>query len=379
MNSKERVLSALNFEKPDRIPIDLGGYVTGITKDAYRDLCDYLELDESVNTLDVVQQLTYPSEEVLEKLGVDTRYLFITDGEEEEKKIRETPDGTFYTDGWGVKRKLSSNELYFDIIESPLADMTTEELRDHSFPEPEEQRKDIVRAVSKFREKYGDTDYAVATQIFGTTFELSWYLRGFEQFLKDLYQNTEFVKLLLDSLVDYWHGFFDILFEETDDLIDVVMMGDDLATQSDLLINPGVYREIVKPRQRKICSYLKDRGVHVFYHTCGAIRPLIPDLIEIGVDALNPVQGNAAGMETDKLKEDFGDKIAFWGGGMDTQKVMPTGSVEEVRSEVKQRIDDLGPGGGFVFNPVHNIQADVPPENIMETFSTAQSYGKEVY
>lgn len=379
MNSKERVITSLNLEEPDRVPIDLGGYVTGITKGAYRDLCDYLELDESVNTLDVVQQLTYPSEEVLEKLGVDTRYLFITDGEEEEKKIKESPEGTFYTDGWGVKRKLSSNELYFDIVESPLADMTTEELRDHPFPDPEDQREDIVRAASKFREKYGDKDFAVATQIFGTTFELSWYLRGFEQFLKDLYQNTEFVELLLDSLVDYWHGFFDILFEEAGDLIDVVMMGDDLATQSSLLLNPGVYREIVKPRQRKICSYLKNRGVYVFYHTCGAIKPLIPDLIEIGVDALNPVQVNATGMETDKLKEDFGDQIAFWGGGIDTQKVMPTGSVKEVRQEVKRRIDDLAPGGGFVFNPVHNIQADVPPENIMETFDTARTYGKEVH
>ena len=379
MNSKERVITSLNLEEPDRVPIDLGGYVTGITKGAYRDLCDYLELDESINTLDVVQQLTYPSEEVLEKLGVDTRYLFITDGEEEEKKIKETPDGTFYTDGWGVKRKLSSNELYFDIVESPLADMTTEELRNHPFPDPEDQREDIVRAVSKFREKYGDKDYAVATQIFGTTFELSWYLRGFEQFLKDLYQNTEFVELLLDSLVDYWHGFFDILFEEADELIDIVMMGDDLATQSSLLLNPGVYRDIVKPRQRKICSYLKNQGVYVFYHTCGAIKPLIPDLVDIGVDALNPVQVNATGMETDKLKEDFGDEIAFWGGGIDTQKVMPTGSVKEVRQEVKLRIDDLAPGGGFVFNPVHNIQADVPPENIIETFDTARSYGKEVY
>lgn len=379
MNSKERVLSALNFEEPDRVPIDLGGYVTGITKGAYRDLCDYLELDESLTTLDVVQQLTYPSEEVLEKLGVDTRYLFITDGEKEEKKIQETPEGTFYTDGWGVKRKLSSNELYFDIVESPLADMTTEELKDHPFPDPEDQREDIVRAVTKFREKYGDKGYAVATQIFGTTFELSWYLRGFEQFLKDLYQDTEFVELLLDSLVDYWHGFFDILFEEADDLIDVVMMGDDLATQSKLLLNPGVYRDIVKPRQRKICSYLKNQGVSVFYHTCGAIKPLIPDLIDIGVDALNPVQVNATGMETDKLKEDFGDKIAFWGGGIDTQKVMPTGSVKEVREEVKHRVDDLAPGGGFVFNPVHNIQADVPPENILEAFTTAQKYGKEVY
>ena len=379
MNSQERIVTSLNLEQPDRIPIDLGGYVTGITKGAYRNLCNYLNRDEDVETLDVVQQLTYPSEEVLEKLGVDTRYLFVTDGQVEEEKINETPEGIFYTDGWGVTRKMSSNELYFDIVESPLAELSTSELRKYNFPDPEDQRGNIVDAIKSFREDYGETDFAVTTQIFGTTFELSWYLRGFEQFLKDLYQNTEFVELLLDSLVDYWYDFFDILFEEADNLIDVVMMGDDLATQNSLLLNPGVYRKIVKPRQRKICSYLKDKGVYVFYHTCGAVRPLIPDLVDIGVDALNPVQVNATGMESDKLKEDFGDQIAFWGGGIDTQKVMPTGSVEEVRREVQQRIDDLGPGGGFVFNPVHNIQADVPPENIVEAFATAQSYGKEVY
>ena len=379
MNSKERVVTSLNLEQPDRIPIDLGGYVTGITKGAYRNLCDYLNRDEKIDTLDVVQQLTYPSEDILGRLGVDTRYLFITDGQVEEEKIEETTDGIFYTDGWGIKRKMSTNELYFDIVESPLAGLTVEDLRDYKFPDPEEQREAVVRAVGDFREDYGETDFAVTTQIFGTTFELSWYLRGFERFLKDLYQNREFAELLLDSLVDYWYEFFDILFEEAGEMIDVVMMGDDLATQNNLLLNPTIYREVVKPRQRKICSYLKRRNVYVFYHTCGAVRPLIGDLIDIGVDALNPVQVNATGMNSEELKNEFGDRIAFWGGGIDTQKVMPTGSVEEVRSEVRQRIDDLGPGGGFVFNPVHNIQADVPPENILEAFATAQSYGKEVY
>ncbi|MBS3765041.1 hypothetical protein KGY71_00825 [Candidatus Bipolaricaulota bacterium] len=274
---------------------------------------------------------------------------------------------------------MSANELYFDIVESPLASLTVNELRDYKFPDPEDQRGDIVRVENSSREDCGETNFAVATQIFGTTYELSWYLRGFEHFLKDLYQNREFAGLLLDSLVDYWYKFFDILFEEAEDMIDVVMMGDVLATQNNLLLNPRIYREVVEPKQRKICSYLKNQDVYVFYHTCGAVRPLIGDLIDIGADALNPVQVNAAGMNSEELKEEFGDRIDFWGGGIDTQKVMPAGSVEEVRKEVKQRIDDLGPGGGFVFNPVHNIQADVPPENIVKAFAIAQSYGKEGY
>ncbi|MBS3812427.1 hypothetical protein KGY64_01230 [Candidatus Bipolaricaulota bacterium] len=380
MTPKERVLTALNFQEPDRIPIDLGGYVTGITKEAYRNLCDYLDINEPISTLDVVQQLTYPDEEVLQPLGVDTRYLFTTDGSAEEDKVKETPEGKIYVDGWGVTRKLSTDGLYFDITDSPLAAASIDELRRYPFPEVANQRDDIAGEVSNFTRAYGDSNFALTTQIFGSVFELSWYMRGFEQFLKDLYQNREVAGLLMDKVVEYWLDFFEVLFDEAGDLLDVIMVGDDLAIQHSLLINPEIYRELVKPRHQRIYDYIKNNSsAFICYHTCGAIRPLIPDLAEIGVDALNPVQVSAAGMDTGGLKRDFGDLITFWGGGVDTQRVFPQGTTDDVDREVKQRIDDLAPGGGFVFNPVHNIQADVPPENILNAYRVARSYGREVY
>ncbi len=380
MNSKERVLSALNLTPPDRVPIDLGGYVTGISKVAYRNLCDLLNRKEEVVTLDVVQQLTYPSEEVLQLLNVDTRYLFTTDGTTEDEKITDTPQGKLYVDGWGVTRKMSSSGLYFDIVDSPLSDATIDELDEYPLPDVSEQKDEVVTAVRDFKKKYGGSNFALTTQIFGSVFELSWYMRGFERFLTDLHVNKAFVGLLLDKIVEYWLDFFEVLFSEAEDLLDVIMVGDDLAIQNSLLISPDIYREIVKPRHRRIYDYIKSNSrAHICYHTCGAISPLIEDLAEIGVDALNPVQVSASGMDTERLKEDFGDVIAFWGGGVDTQSVFPNGKPEEVRQEVKKRIGDLAPGGGFVFNPVHNIQADVPPENILEAYSIARSYGQEVY
>jgi uroporphyrinogen decarboxylase len=160
-------------------------------------------------------------------------------------------------------------------------------------------------------------------------------------------------------------------------MVDVVVEADDLGTQDRPLLNPDIYRSFIKPRHKEIIDVIKaaKKDVSVFFHSCGAIREFIPDMIEIGVDALNPVQVSADGMDTKELKQEFGEEIAFWGGGVDTQNVLPNGSQREVRQEVKKRIDDLAPGGGFVFSAVHNIQADVPPENIVAMWETLQEYG----
>jgi uroporphyrinogen decarboxylase len=158
-------------------------------------------------------------------------------------------------------------------------------------------------------------------------------------------------------------------------LIDVHFAADDLAGQHGPLIAPALWRKIIKPRQARIIATIKAyTSAKVFYHTCGAATEFLDDLIEIGVDILNPVQVSAAGMETNALKKRYGDRLSFWGGGCDTQTILPFGTPAEVRAEVKRRLKDLSPGGGFVFNPVHNIQANVPPENIVAMFEEAYGY-----
>ena len=173
--------------------------------------------------------------------------------------------------------------------------------------------------------------------------------------------------------IEYWERSL----AQAGDHIDVVFEGDDVAGQDRLLISPKAYRDIVKPRHKETFQAIKKAAPHVkiFFHSCGAIQPLIPDLIEIGVDILNPVQISASGMDPFELKKEFGSELVFWGGGVDTQNVFSTGTPQEVRDDVRRNIDALAPGGGFVFNTVHNTQADVPPENFMTMWETLQEYG----
>jgi len=158
----------------------------------------------------------------------------------------------------------------------------------------------------------------------------------------------------------------------------MVSEADDLASQDRCLVSPTLYRKLIKPRHTKLFAFIKRQAqapVKIFYHSCGAIAALIPDLIESGIDVLNPVQVSAAGMDTKALKKQFGKDLTFYGGGVDTQQVLPRGTPQQVRDEVKRRLDDLAPGGGFIFNTVHNIQADVPAENIMAMWETVREYG----
>ncbi len=208
-------------------------------------------------------------------------------------------------------------------------------------------------------------------------FERSLWMRGFERFYIDLIRDPPLANSLLDKLTDFRIKFWELLLDEIGDLVHVVVEADDLATQNSLMISPEIYRRYLKPQHKRVFSFIKEKAPHVyiFLHSCGAIYDLIPDLIEVGVDILNPVQVSAAKMDTKKLKKEFGDVLTFWGGGIDTQEVLPKGTPDEVKEEVKRRIDDLAPGGGFIFAAVHNIQADVPPENIIAMWEALQESG----
>ncbi|NQT84988.1 hypothetical protein HQ563_18380, partial [bacterium] len=183
---------------------------------------------------------------------------------------------------------------------------------------------------------------------------------------------------LLDKVMEVKWDYWDIILDIVGENVLVISEADDLAGQNGPLISPKLYRELIKPRHTQLFSMIKKKAksrVYIFFHSCGAVRELIPDLIESGIDILNPVQVSAAGMDTRELKREFGKDITFWGGGVDTQYVLPRGNRQEIVDEVRRRIEDLAPGGGFVFSAVHNIQGDVPPENIMIMWEALQKYG----
>ena len=380
MTSRERLLVALNHQEPDRVPIDLGGNQTGIHKFAYEALIKHLGIDDEIVIMDAVQQLAQPCEAVLEKLHVDTRY--IAAGAAADWKggiVQEERDGRLWhdlVDEFGVRWSMPDDQPYFmDITYHPLADASIEDVRNYPFPKGDDPGR-FAGLRDRALQIKQETPYAVVSGISGVTYEICWYMRGLEKWFMDMMTNPDFCEALIDQTFKFWMDWFSVFLGEVGDVVDVIMIGDDLAGQTGPLFNPMVYREIVKPRHKKLVQYIKSRtNAKIWYHTCGACAQYIPELIDNGIDVLNPVQISAVDMEPVNLKARFGDKLSFWGGGIDAQHILPHGSPEQVREEVRKNLDAFKPGGGYVFNNVHNIQSGVPPENVVALYDAAYEFG----
>jgi uroporphyrinogen decarboxylase len=380
MTSRQRVLKALNHQEADRIPIDLGGFQTGIHRQAYQDLIDYLGYDETPEILDPVQQIVVPSEKVLELFHVDVRYVTAHGPDSFQGDIElNKRDGRLWhdlEDEFGVVWSMPDDQmLYMDISHHPLADATIDDVADYPFPDGGDPSR-FTGVREKALEIKNHTPYALSSGICGVTYEICWYMRGLEQWFIDMIQNPAMCEALIDRTSQFWVDWMAGFLGEVGDLLDVIMIGDDLAGQHGPLFSPAFYRRVVRPRQQRVIDVIKAHTqAKIWYHTCGSCVEYIPDLIEMGVDALNPVQISARGMDPAMLKEQFGRQITFWGGAIDTQHILPFATPEQVRQEVRRNIESFRPGGGFVFNNVHNIQAGVPPENIVAMFETAYDYG----
>jgi uroporphyrinogen decarboxylase len=379
MTARQRVLAAINHRQGDRVPIDLGGFQTGIHRVAYAQLLQYLGLHDDVTILDPVQQFARPCEAILERFHIDTRYVFAHDPDSFTGSVeRNVRNGRLWhdlKDEWGVVWSMPDESLYMDISHHPLAHATVETLGDHPFPKGDDPTRFTGVRDEALRLRR-ETPYALCTNIGGSIHEICWHLRGLERWLTDMIENPVFCEALLDRTLAFWMGYYSEFLKEAGDLIDVVMIGDDLAGQSGPLFSPEFYRQVVKPRQKRLVQHIKSlTAAKVWYHTCGSVMPLIPDLIDNGVDILNPVQIGAADMDPKLLKSRYGDKLVFWGGGIDTQHVLPFASPDEVKQAVQRNLRLFKPGGGYVFNSVHNIEPGVPPENVVALFDAAYEYG----
>jgi uroporphyrinogen decarboxylase len=380
MKSRERVILALNHQEPDRIPIDLGGsIVTSITKSAYIDLKQFLGLpQEEIKLLDYVQQLPYLAEDLLQRFQADFRMVQLPAATSPGLSIFEEGDYLAFIDRWGSKLHMpKQGGLYFDWVDFPIKEISQQALDQYKWPQP-----DPLEYNQRLREQaknlHESTDYALvgSAVIGGGIFEQPARTMGLENFLMALVREPEFVDRLMNQITDIYiescNNYLDLL----GDYIQVFTFWDDVCTQDGWMIRPDLYRKLIKPKQKRLVEAIKKKTqAKLFYHSCGATFDLIPDLIDLGFDILNPVQVSARGMDSKRLKQTFGKDIVFWGGGVDTQSVLPFGKPQDVVDEVKRRIDDLAPGGGFVFAAVHNIQAFVPPENIVALFNAALEYG----
>lgn len=384
MNSRERVLTALNHKEPDRVPYDLGGtVVTGIQAKAYSRLRKYLGLPEKeIVIIDILQQLAQVDDDVMEQLGVDVRNISPRSTASFKIEINVTLDGRYsyfhdeYQIGW---RMPTDGGMYYDMFEHPLSGEITPDMVDkYTLPDPlDPSRFDGLReAATKVLEQ--EKRALVIGNISAGIFELYLWTRGFKDGYTDWAGNPDLAKKMLRKYTDMQLAYWERMFEVMKGIpIDVVQMADDLAGQNTVLISPNSYRKLLKPLHKEMFDYIHSKSdAKIFFHSCGAVRKLIPDLIEVGVDILNPVQVNAANMDSLELKQEFGKDICFWGGGVDTQTAFDESHTpEEVREDVRKRLDDFMPGGGFIFNTIHNIQGNVPPENIMAMWETLHEYG----
>ncbi len=372
MNGRERILEALNHREPDRIPFDLGGTTwTGITNGAYQKFRQHLGLSrEEPEWADVIQQIVIPSAEIMQLIDVDTRGLFPLTSHNRDvySKLRDAGERWEYHDEWGFTHHFpKQNGYWFSIVGHPMENLAPDDalVDTYNWPDPldPERTAGLRERAIRFRE---EGKLVMIKGLCAGIFEMQQRIRGVTNALIDPFLYPEFSDRLIGKLADLKIQFWEKALGELADVVDVVAEADDYGTQESQLVSPDHFRQYYKPHIARIIKTIRDSapGAKVMFHSCGNIRPLLPDFIETGIDIINPVHVNAAGMEPYQLKKDFGSELVFWGGGVDTQKVLPEGSPSDVMDDVKRNIDALAPGGGFVFATVHNIQAEVPAANI---------------
>ncbi len=401
MTSRERVMAVLSGKEPDRVPIDCGGTdVTGLHGAAYNDLKAHLGITEGKTQIfHVYMQLASVEESVRRRFSADVvRLSFeskqwkpstLYDGSPCE--VPETwspvkqPDGSealMGLDGTPIVKRLPDAAWFSPtgpicpFIEAPedIAQYSPLlRLLDRS-PWYDETVEDLAARAKQIHE---ETDYAIAGVFGGHIFAQAQLVRGMDNFMCDLLMNETLARALMDWLAESHMEDFEHYIEVLGPHLDVICIQDDLGAQQGPQLDPDMFRRVVKPYMSKLYGFMKSKmnGTKLFLHSCGSVYDLIPDLIEMGVDVLNPLQVSAANMDSKKLKAEFGGDIMFWGGGCNTQSVLPIGTVDDVRAEVKRRIGDFAPGGGYVFTQVHNIQPGVPPENIEAMYDAALEFG----
>ncbi len=382
-----RLETTLAHREPDRIPFDLGGtIVSGINVRALRNLCSFKGWTDEVKIQDQVTQMAEIPERIAGLLKVDV------------KNIRPGPPslpglsrdcglvGEHYrlVDEFGMGWQMPRNGgLYFDLHHSPLAGAeSVAEIENYPWPDPLDPARFKDLAAEADRIVLNEQKGLVVERMHSGMWEHAMWMRGYEQFFMDMASDEKMVHAImgkeLEIKMKYWGRVLELLDRHTV----VISEADDLGSQDGLLVSLDMYKRLIWPYHRKLFEFIKKKArtkVYIFYHNDGAIYDSLPLLVEAGVDIMNPWQVNCRGMDdTAKFKREWGKELTIWGGSCDTQRVLPFGTPQEVRDETKRRIEDLAPGGGFVFAPIHVIQGGVPPENIMAWWETLQEFGNYI-
>ncbi len=381
MTSRERVLTAIHHEQPDRVPLVIGvSNATGIKMKPYRGIKNLAEIDAPDNFLYEWPELGTAEidEETMRRLHSDVRGVLDLEPETVRKRNRERAPHSNCIDSWGGGQvEVRPGDWYPGV--HPLSEARTVKDLDayQGWPDMSDPtRISHVRRTAKQLAK--ENEFAImATPWLLFPFERAHAMQGLETFLLNMAMNPDFARALLERIAAYCKQLMEIFLEELGDNVDIIKIGDDLGTEKSLLISPKMYREILKPIHADFISTIKERTkAKIFFHTDGDVAPLIEDFIEIGVDILNPIQTSAGSMsDLPSLKKRFGSNIVFCG-GIDTRRILPFGTVEEVRQEVRRVMQILGPGGGCMIAAVHTVMDDVPPENVLAMVDAVEEFGR---
>ena len=412
MNSRERVLAAIAHKQPDQVPVDLGSTPSsGISAIAYSNLLKAIgRTDLPVQIYDVVQQLAQLDMSIIDRFGVDVLDIgraFNTEEKDWHETILANGDKAFYPihfnpvkqadgsyhcydeDGKRLLALMPQGATFFDQSYFPYIngfpenyDTLDEEMgrvlwsRYVHSPWDHTQDPDFWKTLrEKTLQLRASTDKALMIVCGCNLFEWGTFLRRMDNFLMDLLCEPDQVARVLDQLLERHLATLAKVCDSVGDIVDIIRFGDDLGMTSGPFMDVDTYRSLFKPRHKQLCDYVKTHSqMHTFIHSCGSISSLMPDLIEAGIEIFNPVQTNARQMEPEFLKKEFGQDCTFWGGGVETVGTLNNGTSEQVREQVLERLEIMSAGGGFVFNTVHNILPDVPPQNILAMFDAVKEF-----
>lgn len=366
MTSRERVLAALNHCQPDRIPIYFGGTSSFLTDAAYFQLKEYLGIKGEVEPYRKGHTGTIYDSRILEALGADVRFLVY---KLENYGIKRVVNENCMIDEWGCMLMKAGN--MWSRVNPPLADAELEEAREFPFPDPtgDKGNEHLEEEARRLRET---TDYAIVARSPHSAgfLELGCWLRGSENFFCELIMEEEICQVLLDKIMEAEMKYYEVFLKKTGKYVDIVEMSEDYGTQQSLFLSPETYRRMIMPRKKKIIEVIRKYApqAKIFHHSCGAVRKLIPDLINTGIDILNPIQPNLPGMDAAELKGEFGDQICFCG-GIDMQHAI-NGNFADIEAEVLRCREALGHNGGYFFSTSNHIQEDTPVENVVHLFES---------
>ncbi|TXT59130.1 MAG: Methylcobalamin:coenzyme M methyltransferase [Promethearchaeota archaeon] len=419
MNSRTRIIKAINHKEPDQVPIDLGATPSsGISAIAYHYLKKHLKIHSGATRVyDVSQQLAQPEDNILERFNVDVIDVGRAFNKSKEDwyetytshdnprydqipiqypqwftpKINDLGGEEIIDSNNVILAKKSRTTTFFEQTHYPFLNGYPKDLSEliEVFKEglwsktplpPFDHMKEgnfwakLKERTQKLRE---ETDKALVIGVGCNLFETGTFLRRMDKFLIDLIKNPDKVIKFLDILMDLHLTFLKKVCQYVGDLVDIMKFGDDLGENQGPFMSPKTYQVIFKPRHKELCDFVKENSsAHTMLHSCGSIYEIIPDLIEAGFDILNPVQINAKNMDPHKLKHDFGEEVTFWGGGADTRNVLNKANPKVVKKHVLELLEIFSQSGGYVFNQVHNILPEIPPENIVAMFQAVEEFNK---